>query len=298
MTTPTPNEQDRPKPTIIALQRMVDGGQADLAAIQIDRYKLPFQVVGLRVIHAGDSTEYWLARFITVHPAMEQMKNDIRKLANVSEPVLIHGETGTGKEIIARALNGDRGAKRFFAFNCAGVPETLIEAELFGHTKGAFTGAHEMRNGLLRDADGGTVFLDEIGEMPMLVQAKLLRTIQEMKVRKLGSNVEEQINCRFVCATNRDLRSMITQGAFRKDLYARLCMFEVFTLPLSKRLDDIPLIIESFDGGKEMMEKLRAAYVPKVETKEIIANLDVTFNVRSIQAMVTRYKILGKLPNL
>ena len=199
------------------------------------------------------------------------------------------GETGTGKELIARALHGEK-AGEFYGINCAGLPETLVESELFGHKQGAFTGATKDKIGLMKLAANGTLFLDEVGELPLLAQAKLLRAIQERKIRKVGGDQSEDINCRIVCATNRDIRDMCDKGQFRVDLYARISTFEIFIPPLRDRLDDVPLIIKSLEGGEEFTESyFECQNAPP---------LDITLNVRSLQKHVERFKVLGKLPTI
>ncbi|MBL8829336.1 MAG: sigma-54-dependent Fis family transcriptional regulator [Planctomycetaceae bacterium] len=173
---------------------------------------------------------------------MEQVKTLIRKIAPTDSTVLVLGETGTGKELIARALHKQslRADKPFVAINCGGLPESLIESELFGHRKGAFTGADDHRQGLFEVADGGTLFLDEIGELPKAMQAKLLRVLESGEIRKVGDNHSFTVDVRVVCATHRDLEKMVADGDFREDLMFRINTFEIRLPPLRERLDDIP----------------------------------------------------------
>ncbi len=174
-------------------------------------------------------------------PAMEQVRRLIAQVAPTSSTVLIRGETGTGKELVARALHeqSPRAEKPFVAVNCGALPESLIESELFGHRKGAFTGAEEHRQGLFEMADGGTLFLDEIGELPKAMQAKLLRVLECGEVRRIGDNKTFSVDVRVLCATHRNLEEMVQQGEFRQDLLYRINTFEIFIPPLRQRREDI-----------------------------------------------------------
>jgi two-component system NtrC family response regulator len=181
---------------------------------------------------------------------MERVRTLIAKVAPTQSTVLILGETGTGKELVARAVHDQstRAAEPFVAINCGALPETLIESELFGHRKGAFTGADEHRVGLFEVANGGTIFLDEIGELPKAMQAKLLRVLESREIRRVGENKSITVDVRVVCATHRDLPEMVTAGEFREDLMYRINTFEVFLPPLRDRLDDIPDLAEHLLG--------------------------------------------------
>jgi two-component system NtrC family response regulator len=177
---------------------------------------------------------------------MERVRTLIHKVAPTHSTVLILGETGTGKELVARAVHdqSSRAAEPFVAINCGALPETLIESELFGHRKGAFTGADEHREGLFEVANGGTIFLDEIGELPKSMQAKLLRVLESREIRRVGENKATIVDVRVVCATHRDLPEMVAAGEFREDLMYRINTFEIFLPPLRDRLDDIPELAE------------------------------------------------------
>ncbi|AFU98652.1 sigma-54-dependent transcriptional regulator [Simiduia agarivorans] len=178
--------------------------------------------------------------------AMKNLYAKIHRVAPTGATVLVHGETGTGKELVAKAIHAEspRGEKPLISVNCAAIPETLIEAELFGHEKGAFTGAASMREGLVAAADGGTLFLDEIGELPLEAQARLLRVLQEGEVRPIGSVESRKVDVRLVAATHRDLRKLAKEGKFREDLYYRINVVQLELPPLRERGRDILLLAE------------------------------------------------------
>ena len=216
-------------------------------------------------------TERWLSKFVTQDEDMIQLKNFVRVLVAYDEPVLILGESGTGKELIAKALHGARTGE-FIPINCTGLPEQLIETELFGHVKGAFTGAVADKPGLIEQAADGTVFMDEIGDMPIALQAKLLRILEDMKARRIGSNVEYNINCRFIFATNKNPVDVI-----REDLYFRINTYELKLKSLKERgVDEVILICNSIDPEWQA-------------DKEDIAFPDG--NVRGLQRMIYRSKL-------
>jgi DNA-binding NtrC family response regulator len=181
-------------------------------------------------------------------PAIVQMRNQISAIASSSAAVLLSGESGTGKELAARMIHttSERRDAPFVAVNCAAVPATLIEAELFGHERGAFTGAVKRREGRFKAADGGTLFLDEIGEMPMEIQAKLLRVLQDGAFEPIGTNTSVKVDVRLISASNRDLKAMGAEGKFRQDLYYRIKVFELRLPPLRERRVDLPVLIEGF----------------------------------------------------
>jgi two-component system response regulator HydG len=181
-------------------------------------------------------------------PEMEKLYRIIAKAANSLHPVLILGESGTGKEMVARSIHysGPFRDKPFIPVDCGSLVPTLIESELFGYVKGAFTGASQTKDGLLAIAEGGTIFLDEIGELPIDLQAKLLRAIQEKEIRPVGSTRRIPINVRILAATNRDLEQAVMQGAFRRDLYFRLNVLSLRIPPLRERRQDVPLLIANF----------------------------------------------------
>lgn len=221
-------------------------------------------------------TEEVLEKFVTVNPQMIALKAKVQKLQAEDDPVLIIGPTGTGKEIIARALHGGRWGK-FVPVNCTALPSELLESELFGHEKGAFTGALSDRVGKFRAAFKGTLFLDEIGDMPLDMQAKLLRVLQEKTVTPLGTDKEEEVSCRVVAATNKSIEELLNKLHFREDLYHRLAVFTLQTSPLIDRMDDVRHIVDSLGGEK----------IPDLAW-------NTSGNVRSLQAQVRRWQVLGE----
>ncbi|HTL11494.1 MAG TPA: sigma-54 dependent transcriptional regulator [Bdellovibrionota bacterium] len=217
----------------------------------------------------------------------------VGRVSQATANVLITGESGTGKEMVARAIHdgGPRAQKPFVAINCTAIPETLLESELFGHAKGSFTGAIQRKRGLFEEAEGGTLFLDEIGDMNVQLQSKLLRVIQERKVRAVGENVARDVNVRIVAATHKDLKAAIKDGRFREDLYYRLSVIPIVIPPLRHRKDDIPLLAEHF------LKKYAATNNAKVKgfTKRGIAKLvDLKWegNVRELENVIERAVVL------
>jgi two-component system, NtrC family, response regulator PilR len=189
-----------------------------------------------------------LDKIIGSSAALDKLKQTIRTIAATTSTVVVHGESGTGKELVARALHecSPRADEPFVSINCGAFPETLLESELFGYVKGAFTGANSNRVGLFEAATGGTIFLDEIGEMSVAMQVKLLRVLQEMKVRPVGGAEEIAIDVRVIAATNRDLQKMVEEKAFREDLFYRISVIPIEVPPLRHRRDDIPLLANHF----------------------------------------------------
>jgi DNA-binding NtrC family response regulator len=199
-------------------------------------------------LHSQLNERFGYENIIGKSPAMRAVFEKVRLVADTKSTVLITGESGTGKELIARALhhNSSRRQKPFIPVNCAAIPETLIESELFGHEKGAFTGAVERRTGLFQSANGGTLFIDEIGEMKVGLQSKLLRAIETRRIMAVGSSREIEVDVRLVAATNRDLQDEVKKGTFREDLYYRLKVVEIQLPPLRERPEDVPLLARFF----------------------------------------------------
>ena len=225
---------------------------------------------------------------------MKEVIAQLRKVVDTRATVCVAGETGTGKELIASAIHyqSRRRDKMFVAQNCAALPENLLESELFGHRKGAFTGADSDKKGLFEIADEGTLFLDEVGEMPMSLQAKLLRTLQEGTIRPVGDTAERQIDVRIVCATNRDLEAEVERGAFRQDLYYRLMVFPVRLPPLRERREDIPLLASHFLArySKEYGRNLPGF---AQETIDALTSHAWPGNIRELENEVQRLVIQG-----
>jgi two-component system response regulator GlrR len=193
---------------------------------------------------AGTGDNLWRETIVTRSPAMLRLLEQARMVAQSDVSVLINGQSGTGKEVLARAIHqaSPRAGKAFIAINCGALPEQLLESELFGHARGAFTGAVSSREGLFQAAEGGTLFLDEIGDMPVPLQVKLLRVLQERKIRPLGSNRDVDINVRILSATHRDLPKAMQRGEFREDLFYRLNVVSLKIPALHERAEDIPLL--------------------------------------------------------
>jgi Nif-specific regulatory protein len=220
--------------------------------------------------------------------------NFIAKVAPTDSTVLIRGESGTGKELAARAihLNSPRAAKPFVAINCAALTETLLESELFGHEKGAFTGATSQKRGKFEVADGGTIFLDEMGEMSMVLQAKLLRVLQEQEFERVGGTRPIKVDVRLIAATNRDLEAMIKQGTFRQDLYYRLNVVSLVMPPLRERREDIPLLANYF-ATKYSQKCKRQIRGISPEARACLKIYDWPGNVRELENAVERAVVLG-----
>jgi len=193
-------------------------------------------------------TKFTFTNIIGQSQAMQKMFEMVRKISNTQANVLITGESGTGKELVARSIhaNSNRKNKPFVALNCGGLPEHLVESELFGHEKGAFTGANNSRAGLMEHAHTGTFLLDEIGELPMHLQVKFLRVLEERRIRRLGSNREVELDIRLISATNQNLETLVTESTFREDLFYRINTFIVHLPPLRERLGDIPILANHF----------------------------------------------------
>jgi two-component system, NtrC family, response regulator HydG len=227
--------------------------------------------------------------------AMQEVFGLIRRLAPHVRTALVTGETGTGKELVARALHkmGPRSAKRFITVNCSAVVETLFESELFGHMRGAFTGATDHKAGLFELADGGTLFLDEVGELPPAVQAKLLRVLEEGEVQRVGSLEPRKVDVRLVAATNRDLRAEVASGRFRSDLYYRLNIVEIKLPPLRDRREDIPYLTAAFIRNfSQRFNKPLVGLTPGAE--RMLAEARWDGNVRQLRNVIERACILAE----
>ena len=234
------------------------------------------------------------AGFVGKSAGMQTVFDTIRKTADSGSTVLVTGESGTGKELVARALHemSDRRARPFVSINCGAMPEALMEAELFGHVKGAFTGAVTSSEGLFAAADGGTLFLDEITEIPPSLQVKLLRAIQERNVRRIGDVRDIPVDVRLIAASNRDVTAAVAEGVLREDLFYRLNVIPVQLPPLRERRDDIPLLVAHF------IEKVAAAQAKTIRgvTPEAMAVLESHHwpgNIRQLENVIERAMVLG-----
>ncbi len=226
-------------------------------------------------------------------PAMVALVDDLRLIAPSEATVLVLGESGTGKEVVANIIhhNSPRSKKPFIKVNCAALPDTLLEAELFGHVKGAFTGAVKERAGRFLSAQGGTIFLDEIGSMPLTTQAKLLRALQEREIEPLGSDKTVKIDVRVIAATNSDLAADVAEGRFREDLYYRLNVVAVTLPPLRDRVEDIPLLAEHFVKLANEKNKRRVEGLTDEALRSLVA-FDWPGNVRQLANIIERAVVL------
>ncbi len=230
---------------------------------------------------------------IGTSPKMRELFDMIQKVAASQSSVLILGESGTGKELAARSIHtcSPRKSKPFVAVNCGAIPENLIESELFGHKKGSFTGAVSDRPGLFEQAEGGTLFLDEIGELPLLMQTKLLRVLQEREFKRVGDAVTRKADVRILSASNRDLESQVKDGTFREDLYYRLNVVQLVMPPLRERIEDIPLLIEYFCRKFQVTGQNKPASIT-VGALKVLMNHAFPGNIRELENCIERSLIL------
>jgi transcriptional regulator with GAF, ATPase, and Fis domain len=242
-----------------------------------------------------DSSTRQFEEMIGNSPALERVLEQVKDVAPTDSTVLIGGETGTGKELIARAIHSSspRRGRAFVKLNCAAIPLDLLESELFGHERGAFTGAIAQKIGRFELADKGTLFLDEVGDIPAALQPKLLRVLQEQEFERLGSNRTHRVDVRLVAATNRNLAEMVKQGEFRSDLYYRLDVFPIAVPPLRARRVDIPTLVDHFIEmfGRRMRKQID--HIPR-ETMSALCSYDWPGNIRELQNRIERAVILSK----
>ncbi len=227
--------------------------------------------------------------------SMQDIFRTVTKIADYKTTVLISGESGVGKELVARAIHARslRGAKRFVAVNCGAIPETLLESELFGHKKGAFTDATADRRGLFEEADGGTLFLDEVGELPLALQVKLLRVLQDETIRRLGDARDVKVDVRIVAATHRDLGAEVKAGRFREDLYYRLNVLPIVVPPLRDRRDDIPVLMDHFVARNNARLGTRIRGV-EPEARRLLLEYAWPGNVRELENSIERAMVLAE----
>ncbi|HEV7857960.1 MAG TPA: sigma-54 dependent transcriptional regulator [Pyrinomonadaceae bacterium] len=232
---------------------------------------------------------YSFSEIIGTSPALQSVFRLVEKVAGTNTNILIQGESGTGKELIARAIhhNSPRADRPFVAINCGALPETLLESELFGHTRGAFTGAVTNKLGLFRSAEGGTVLLDEVGEITPAMQVRLLRALQEHEVTPVGSSIPVSFDARIICATNRDIEKEVTEGRFREDLFYRLNVIEIHLPPLRERREDIPLLVRNFIT-RTAREQGREEKAIEPAAMSALINYVWPGNVRELQNAIER----------
>ena len=232
-------------------------------------------------------------------PALGGVLEQVRLVAATGATVLIGGETGTGKELIARAIHmhSDRRERPFVKVNCASIPAELLESELFGHERGSFTGAIAQRIGRFEAANRGTMFLDEIGEMPLHLQTKLLRVLQEQEFERVGGTRTIQVDVRIVAATNRDLKAMVEENKFRADLYYRLAVFPLNVPPLRERREDIPMLARYFVQKHAARMDRKIESIP-TDALDALTNYDWPGNIRELQNVIERSVVLSNGPEL
>ncbi|MGH7225797.1 MAG: sigma-54-dependent transcriptional regulator, partial [Gemmataceae bacterium] len=243
--------------------------------------------------------QYAFRGVLSVNPRMHAVFELIRSVAETTATVLIEGETGTGKEQVARATHDASASLRsgpFVAINCAALPETLLESELFGHEKGSFTGAVGQRKGRFEMADTGTLFLDEVGDIPATMQAKLLRVLQERRFERVGGTTSIEVNVRVIAATNRNLTSLVKKGKFREDLYYRLNVVKIDLPPLRERPEDIPLLATHFAGKHARVGDRPPTFAP--EAMEKLLNHKWPGNIRELENAVERACVTARGPEV
>jgi two-component system response regulator AtoC len=252
------------------------------------RIEEKFQLVDSATVGAELAESMPVTEIIGATPKMVEIYKKVAKVARIESPVLIVGESGSGKELVARAIhaNSGRASAPFIVINCGALPETLLESELYGHERGAFTGATNQRKGLLESASGGTLFLDEISETSLGFQVKLLRVIQEREIRRVGSNETIEVDIRLVAATNRDLRDMVRTSRFREDLFHRLNVFTIALPALRERISDIPLLASYF--LKMFSEKHGKTVRLSADAVEAMKRYAWPGNVRELRNMLER----------
>ena len=288
-----------PRPTVAAARACMRGGAGDYVGLDDAETDLEDALVrllagarrraGEEVLRRAVERPYGYEGFLGESPAMREVYSIVERVAPSSVDVLVTGETGTGKELVARAIHARsrRAAGPFVPVDCGAIPESLMESELFGHERGAFTGADARRMGLVEFADGGTLFLDEVGELPLPLQAKLLRVLQERRVRRVGARQENAVDVRVVAATSRNVDEMVASGAFRRDLYYRINVVRIDLPPLRDRGDDVGLLAEHF-ANKAAREMGRPAAGLSPDVYQVLKGYDWPGNVRELQNVVRR----------
>jgi two-component system response regulator PilR (NtrC family) len=300
----------REKSIVITAYGSAGNAVAALKAGAFDYLTKPVDLAALRrTVHAAlaaaseeaePRASSALQRMVGETPVMRVLKQTLQRVARSMAPVLIHGESGTGKELAARAVHecSARAAGPFVAVNCSAIPEPLLEAEFFGYRKGAFTGAIADHAGFFAAAQGGTLFLDEIAELPLAMQAKLLRAVQERRVRPVGETAEIPVDVRLVSATHRNLEQMVAQGQFRQDLFYRINVIAVRLPPLRERLDDLPLLVETLladirrDNARPAL-RLTPAAIDRLRRHPFAGNVRELDNLLHRAAALSSHDVLG-----
>ena len=296
-----------PRPTVAAARACMRGGAGDYVALADVETDLEDALVrllagarrraGEEVLRRAVERPYGYEGFLGASPAMRDVYSLVERVAASSVDVLVTGETGTGKELVARALHARsrRAAGPFVPVDCGAIPESLMESELFGHERGAFTGADARRMGLIEFADGGTLFLDEVGELPLPLQAKLLRVLQERRVRRVGARQENAVEVRVVAATSRNVDEMLAAGSFRRDLYYRINVVRIDLPPLRDRGDDVGLLAEHF-ANRAAREMGRPTGGLSPDVYQVLKAYHWPGNVRELQNVVRRALAMTRSP--
>ncbi len=296
-----------PRPGVAAARACMRGGAGDYVALDDAETDLEDALVrllagarrraGEEVLRRAVEKPYGYEGFLGESPAMREVFSLVDRVATSAVDVLVTGETGTGKELVARAIHGRsrRAGGPFVPVDCGAIPEALMESELFGHERGAFTGADARRMGLVEFADGGTLFLDEVGELPLPLQAKLLRVLQERRVRRVGARQENAVDVRVVAATSRDVDALVKSGAFRRDLYYRINVVRIDLPPLRDRGDDVGLLAEHF-AAKASREMGRPVGGLSTDVYQLLKAYHWPGNVRELQNVVRRALALARSP--
>jgi DNA-binding NtrC family response regulator len=296
-----------PKPSVATARACLQAGACDYLDLSTAEAELEDSLARLltgsrrqareEVLRRAVERPYSFGDFLGESPAMQQVYSIIDRVASSSVDVLVTGETGTGKELVARAIHARsrRSSGPFVPVDCGAIPDTLMESELFGYERGAFTGANARRMGLVESADGGTLFLDEVGELPLPLQAKLLRVLQERRVRRVGARQENAVDVRVVAATSRPIDQMMTQGSFRRDLFYRIAVVRIDLPPLRARGDDIGLLAEFF-ANRAAQEMGRTIGGLSTDVYQVLKNYQWPGNVRELQNVVRRAIALTRSP--
>src|SRR5271167_4593533 len=265
----------------------------DAGGLEVASFPEVTEIADELLLSESEMSQYCFEGIIGQSPAIRNVLEQVRIVAPTDATVLLHGETGTGKELVARAIHNlsSRARRNFVRMNCAAIPSGLLESELFGHEKGAFTGALMQKKGRFEIADHGSLFLDEIGDISLELQSKLLRAVQEQEFERLGSAKTIKVDVRFIAATHRDLPAMIREGKFREDLFYRLDVFPIEIPPLRERRGDIPLLVNYFVSklSRQMGKKIKS--IP-AQAMEVLANASWPGNVRELENFIERAVIL------